>query len=895
MKRLVVSLVTFGLAACAPEPASTEDSTDGRLLIAPEIAGRSLPAPTEHRLGEGTEAANKSARKRWYAELHRTAPDVDWKAIERDNALVEMELRNARASSGIAFLSTNAWTEVGSKNQAGRMMCAVLSPDGTQVYGGSALGGVWRCDRGGTGWVPLGDNLYGGVSEVLALPGETVGAPDVLVCANSSLGLRVTRNQGQTWETPSGLSAVTSVRELRQFDDAQRTVVVWAQTNLAGNVPALYVSTDYARTFTKRFQMSTTGNSDAWVPRTGPLAANNVFVAHRGRIHRSTDAGFTFAPLALINSAATDAVITGSEAGAPTLYVALNAGGWTIHRSDNAGTSATQVHTPGDFWAEMCASTVNPQVVLYGGVEAFRSTNGGASFTKLNDWGAYYGDPLRKLHADTMGIYAWPDPQSASGESFFYCMDGGIWHSATSGSSPLNWSMSGLGVSQYYSTLTSATNPALVLAGAQDQGYQRGFVQASTGSGPSTNLTQLISGDYGHLTSSDGTHAVVFSNYPGFTLVQEGQSNPSLTAYVDFPAGSNHLWLPPVVADPLLATSYFLCAERLYRFNKTAPGTWTSVVHSTQDFSAGAANYLTALGFAPSDAQRAYAVDDAGRLYFSTNHGTNWTQSASTGPNEHYFYGNTVAVHPTNALEAVVGGSGYSAPGVLRTLDGGQNWSALTAGLPATMVYDLVYARDGTGDVYAATEAGPWRFERALGTWSNLSGGVAPLTLYWSVEFVGTDLVRYGTYGRGIWDYRIPPAFHAVTYCTAKINSAFCVPAIGFTGAPSATAPTPFIVEASDILASKNGLLFYGQQPHAAAYQGGTMCVRAPVRRTWVQGSGGTTGCSGTFATDMNALIRSGSDPQLVSGATVYCQYWYRDPADPWNTGLTDGLEFTIP
>ena len=227
----------------------------------------------------------------------------------------------------------------------------------------------------------------------------------------------------------------------------------------------------------------------------------------------------------------------------------------------------------------------------------------------------------------------------------------------------------------FASTLTSATNSALVLAGAQDQGYQRGTVQTSTGPGPSTNLTQLISGDYGHLTSSDGTHAVVFSNYPGFTLVQEGQSNPSLTGYVDFPAGSNHLWLPPVVADPLLATSYFLCAERLYRFSKTAPGTWTSTIHSTQDFSAGSANYLTALTFAPSDAQRAYAVDDAGRLYFSTNHGTSWTQSASIGPNEHYFYGNTFSVHPTNALEAVVGGSGYSAPGVLRTVDGGQNWT----------------------------------------------------------------------------------------------------------------------------------------------------------------------------------------------------------------------------
>jgi hypothetical protein len=73
------------------------------------------------------------------------------------------------------------------------------------------------------------------------------------------------------------------------------------------------------------------------------------------------------------------------------------------------------------------------------------------------------------------------------------------------------------------------------------------------------------------------------------------------------------------------------------------------------------------------------------------------------------------------------------------------------------------------------------------------------------------------------------------------------------------------------------------------------MCVRAPIRRLGVQNSGGGISCTGTYSTDMNAVIRTGNDAQLVSGATVYCQYWYRDPADPWNTGLTDALEFQIP
>jgi hypothetical protein len=494
-----------------------------------------------------------------------------------------------------------------------------------------------------------------------------------------------------------------------------------------------------------------------------------------------------------------------------------------------------------------------------------------------------------------MGLYAWPDAQSTNGETFFYCMDGGIWRSYSSGASPLNWSMSGLGVSQYYSTLTSSSNTNLILAGAQDQGYQRGTFVAPSGPGPSTNFSQLISGDYGHLTSSDGTHGLVYSNYPGFTLVQEGQGSPALVGYIDFPATSSHLWLPPVVADPLSATTYFLCAEKLYRFTRVSTSSWTPTFHSTQDFAAGSANYMTALAFAPTNAQRAYAADDSGKLYYSTDHGVTWSTSTSNAPGEHYFYGNAIAVHPSDPLEAAIGGSGYSSAGVRRTLDGGASWSALTTGLPATMVYDLVYARDGSGDLFAACEAGAYRYDRVAGSWASIMGTSAPITLYWSVEAVGTDRIRYGTYGRGIWDYVLPPTVYIATYCTSKMSSEFCIPAMGFSGTPSTTPGSPFLVTASQIVENKNGLLFYGYQPHAGNFQGGTLCVKAPVRRTPAQNSGGTIACTGTFAYDMNARIQSGADPALVSGATIDCQYWYRDPQDPFTTGLTDGLEFTIP
>jgi hypothetical protein len=44
----------------------------------------------------------------------------------------------------------------------------------------------------------------------------------------------------------------------------------------------------------------------------------------------------------------------------------------------------------------------------------------------------------------------------------------------------------------------------------------------------------------------------------------------------------------------------------------------------------------------------------------------------------------------------------------------------------------------------------------------------------------------------------------------------------------------------------------------------------------------------------MNARIQTHADPLLQPGRDVYAQYWTRDPADPWTTGLTDAISFRI-
>ncbi len=136
-----------------------------------------------------------------------------------------------------------------------------------------------------------------------------------------------------------------------------------------------------------------------------------------------------------------------------------------------------------------------------------------------------------------------------------------------------------------------------------------------------------------------------------------------------------------------------------------------------------------------------------------------------------------------------------------------------------------------------------------------------------------------------------------VVYCTAKANSLFCTPAISATGYASLSSAAPFLIQASNIINQKQGLLFYGYGSAAAPFQGGFLCTTTPLRRTNAQNSGGSASgadCTGVFSFDFNAYIASGADALLVVGQQVNAQFWSRDPQDVFTTNLTNAVQFAI-
>lgn len=134
----------------------------------------------------------------------------------------------------------------------------------------------------------------------------------------------------------------------------------------------------------------------------------------------------------------------------------------------------------------------------------------------------------------------------------------------------------------------------------------------------------------------------------------------------------------------------------------------------------------------------------------------------------------------------------------------------------------------------------------------------------------------------------------ASIYCVAKVNSQGCTPEIGISGIASSTIANSLHVTASNVLNNQFGMMFWGVAPGNVPFQGGTLCVQTPVRRTSIQLSNGNAGpsdCSGTYDFHFSHAFMAAES--ISRGTHVHAQFWSRDPFAP-GPGLTNAVSFYV-
>lgn len=734
---------------------------------------RQNPQPTEtivvrHDDEDDEEDNDRTKREAWINFIHKTAPDVNWKALDRQARLERYVNNNNgfQTKSTIESFANNtltgSWNERGSLNQAGRTHIADYDTATQKIYVATSGGNVWRGNKNGTNWEVLNDRLR--FENIVMLRIAHKGKQKRIMATSGGKQFFYSDDQGNNWETATGLENIASNGYIARgmlIDDLDRTVLLLVNERINNQVnTSLYRSNDFGNSFQRvaNFQNSVHGNTDSWDLWAPYYNEPVAFLLNNNKLYKFNFDENTLNQISTLPSNPNGlTMLTGNVINNQIrLHAIVNQ---MIYKSTNGGNSWSQVGAIDKnpfFKISFSASVTLEDVLYFGDVECFKSTNAGSTWTRVNEWGEYYQMPDQKLHADIPSVNALLDE---NGQEFLLInTDGGLYVSYDQLQFVNNLSLSGLNISQYYSSYTCKFDTRYIYLGSQDQGYQR--TNAGNQSG-ALNFTQVISGDYGHLTSSDEGNTI-WTVYPGFAMyfADAFTSNPS--SFYNFPTNADMLWLPPIIADVNNVNIAYLAGGAItgngsHIIQLVSTGGNISATQLPFNFrAASGGGTLSALNYSQVDPNYWYAMTSNGRFFRSTDAGANWTMTSNNSIlNAHYFYGHSILPSKVNPGEVYIAGSGYSNPGVFKSTDNGATFSSMNQGLPNTMIYRIDCSPKDEF-IFAATELGPYVYARFENRWFELNGTQAPDQVYWNVEYVEPiQTARFVTYGRGVWDFKI--------------------------------------------------------------------------------------------------------------------------------------------
>jgi len=652
---------------------------------------------------------------------------------------------------------------------SGRLNCIEFHPTDPNIFWvGAPAGGFWKTTDGGNTWATTTDELQSlGISDIAVNPQNPlemyIGTGDRDHSDTYSIGILKSTDGGDTWNT-TGLQYIQNEAQNvnRILINPNSPSILIAATNSAiyrstnsgadwteiigGNFIDLEfkpndVSVIYASTYERwgggstiykstnngaSFNLSETGITPSEINRIElAVSPNNPQVVYAFASSQSTN-GF-YALYKSTNSGTSWSVVTDNTS--------INLLGWQSDGADSGG--------QGWYDLSLAVSPTNANIVYTGGVNIWKSTDGGASWNINAHW---YGNNAAYVHADQHAFKFNPLTNN-----LFSCNDGGL-HKTDDGTNWIDLS-SGLEILQIYRIGTSYTDESLVVSGAQDNGTMK--VQ--------DDLWEAIMGGDGMECLVDYTNKdIIYAEYYYGNISRSIDGGN--TFYSIKPQNSpNGAWITPFIIDPVNHNTLYMGFDNVY---KTTNGgdNWTTI---SNGFTNG--ENLQSLVIAPSNTNYLYAATyDV--IYKTTNGGTDWSDITTGLPSHSITY---IAVSSANPNHILVSLSGYTEnEKVFKSIDGGANWTNYSDGLPNIPANCITYENNAIQGVYVGTDLGVYYRNNTMSSWIDFNGGLPNVVVDELEIHYPSRKLRAATFGRGLWESNLydPPAFPTADFTNNFID-----------------------------------------------------------------------------------------------------------------------------
>ena len=393
--------------------------------------------------------------------------------------------------------------------------------------------------------------------------------------------------------------------------------------------------------------------------------------------------------------------------------------------------------TRGQAWYDLILASdpLNANILYAGGIDLYRSADGGQSWVQLSHW--YGGFGYQEVHADQHAIMIHPN----NSQKIIFGNDGGVFLSQDGGNI-ISSRNSGYNVTQFYScAIHPVAGNNYFLAGAQDNGTQ----QFSNTEGI-INTYEVTGGDgaFCHISESDPTiqlTSYVYNNVyyssnggNGFQRITYDNSgrfiNPS-----DFDSESNILY----------------SAKDEYNIKRTNISNG-NISESTISISLG--SKVSNIKVSPFSDNAIFVGTGAGRLFkITSSDQADPSILELTGNNFPYGYISCIEF-AENEDRLAVTFSNYGIPSIWETIDGGSNWSNREGNLPDMPVRWLTYNPNNYNEVIIATEVGVWlsqNFSDSSPSWYSSNSGLANVRVDMFQIRNNDKLIIAATHGRGLF------------------------------------------------------------------------------------------------------------------------------------------------